>query len=83
MRNFSYRRNDEGVRLEAKGDLLEIAAEVGHMVRYIYTAVMKRDSDAAELFKAAVLVAIADPDSPTWDASAVNPDIAIFHCTEK
>lgn len=30
-----------------------------------------------------VLVAIADPDTPTWDVAAVDMDYAIVSCTKK
>ena len=83
MKKFSYERNEKGVQLEASGDLIEIAAEVGHMVRHIYAAVKNRDPEDAELFKVAVKIAIAAPGSPTWDASACKQGVAIVTCTDK
>lgn len=77
MQKFSYTRTSDGVTVEAHGSLFDIAAEVGYMVRNIYGTLMKQHPAEANAFKKMVLVVIAAPDSPTWDASMVNPDVGI------
>lgn len=71
---FSYTHKDGRVMIRAAHmDIEEMAAEIGYLTHNIYSTLMRQSPPTARLFRELMLVAIAGPDTPTWDASPAQP----------
>lgn len=67
MRRFIYKNEDGQQHIEAADmDLTQIAAEIGILCRELYNGLHRQDPGAASIFKTAVVMTIAHPDTPTW-----------------
>ena len=72
-RNFAYIHDGERVVIQsAHMDVDNIAAEIGYLTHNIYSTLMRQAPPTAQHFRRAILVAIAVPGTPTWEAGKAN-----------
>ena len=65
---FTYIRKDGNVTIQAAHmDIEHIAVEIGYLTHNIYSTLMRKSPPTANLFRSLVIVAIAAPDTPTWE----------------
>lgn len=85
MKKFLYSFENGNVHAEVHNmDLNECAAAIGSAAREVYSTLYRQDPKAAGVFKTAVVVAIAHPDSPVWEVKELDDDtIAIVAMGKK
>lgn len=54
----------------ASGDIIEISADVAHMIGGIYSQLMHCDPKLAQIFRYNITKLISNPNSPMWVPSA-------------
>ena len=64
---YKYESGNAGETMVGTGDLHEIASYIARQVQIVYSRMKSRDAEAAEMFRAAMIVMIARPDSPVWN----------------
>lgn len=75
MQKFIYKRENGQVHIEAmEMSLTRLAAEVGELCRELYSGLYRQEPEAANIFKTSVVMAIAHPDSPTWNVKQQSED---------
>lgn len=74
MNTFEYKRTNHGVMIRGGGgDIQSLAAEVGYLAHELYSTLMRKDPMLGEAFKHYVILAMMDPDTPTWNVSERSP----------
>ena len=71
----------ERLKILARGDAVSLAADVAYAISGIYENFVRsgRRSDAA-VFRAAVIPAVAAPDSPVWELGSSKDASGVFVC---
>lgn len=67
-------------RIEAEGNAVEIAAEIGCMVHAVYNVTRQSDPDTAERLRTAVIMAML-PMSPVWEEKDMMAGAQRAECT--
>ena len=66
---FVYKNENGNTEIEAADiDLIQLATEVGRLCQDLYNSLHNQETEAADIFKTAMIMAIAHPDSPVWRA---------------
>lgn len=69
---LSYKNENGNVKeLAAGGTMRDILAESAYLLTAVYSMLARRDK-AAEIFKASMMMAVGDPESPVW--KNIEPD---------
>ena len=85
MKKFIY-KNENGERCveAADMDMIQLASEIGELCRDLYNGLRRQEPEAARIFKTAVIMSIAHPDSPVWSTKEQHEgDVAICVLSKK
>ncbi len=69
--------DENDIRLETAGPVIDIAAEIGILINSIYCGLVRRRFSTAAAFKALVKSSIADPNGPIWQDDGLVGDVDI------
>lgn len=67
--------DDRLTQIEADGSLSGVTADLGRAIRSLHSALEQRDKAAADQFRMAVILMVADPLSPMWTMPPVHNGI--------
>ena len=85
MKKFIY-KNENGERCveAADMDVIQFASEIGELCRDLYNGLRRQEPEAARIFKTAVVMSIAHPDTPVWSTKEQHEgDVAICVLSKK
>lgn len=87
MSEFKYERRGHDVIIVANGSVQEMAAEIGEMIRRIYSTMYRQDPFTAKAFRLLIENVVQHPKTPTWKvadlpAGGVESFFTVPHKTE-